>query len=403
MELALILHNETAGFKIRRGQLMTHNSFIQFPNTETLKIARQGKALGRKLKFLARRDGQCVSKEVFIIQEPYIGHVFIQVDRPTFMPGEEVKFRVVAFDDDTKPIEMNNIKVVVEDSDGKEVITFKQFSETDQLFKSYGLYEKTFKVDESVRDGRWRISVKIDDNDNLFAEKYFEVSRKEAPLYEIKLEFPKVMYMKDKEFTVSISSVFKFGSFVKGAAKLNFTNEDGEELYSDRFAVDTKVKKTYHLGDDLQINYISGQEFIVNIFAEYTDNSLGTARNITKKMKILKDLTYEISLAKPHSLRPGFKYQVIVSVKDPFGRTISNSGRNNVKLSASYIKNDGTKMDSNVMAAPIKNSVAEFVLLTSNEVERINLSVKYLESKITEVITKESVFTPSLRIYVNNE
>jgi MG2 domain len=402
MELAVIFNNETAGFKIRRGQLMTQNSFIQFSKTGIIKPS-QGKAASRTLKFLARRDGQCVSKEVFILQEPYIGHVFIQVDRPTFMPGEEVKFRVVAFDDDTKPIEMNNIKVVVEDSEGKVAQTFKLTSETDEHeFKSYGLYENTFKIYNHTRDGRWRISTKINDNDILFAEKYFEVSRKEAPLYEIKLDVPKLVFLKKKFINIDISAVFKFGSFAKGIAKLTFTNQHGDELYEERFILDTKIRKSYGIKEDLRVRFNSNS-YLLNVGLEFTDDSVGTTQTLNRQVKILQSVAYEISVTKPYKLKENARFQLNVKVKDSFGLTIMDSGRNEMKIEVVYFKKDGDIISTENSVSYIKNFNAIFRLQTPSETEKLDYKVTYLGSEASEIVLKDTSTLPSLRVYIDNE
>lgn len=288
VDVAVTFRDRFAGYKIH--QFSSRHSLIEFPKSEAIKNLFSDKITGSQLKFLARHEGQCVSQEVFIMQAPYIGHVFIQLDRSTYMPGDEVKFRVLAMDNHAKPIDINNIEVMVLDKNGREVFKFDEFStENEQLFKTFGFYENSFTIDSWISDGTWQISAKIDDNENFYAEKLFEVSQEQSLMYEFRLDVPEEVNIEDEQITVEVSGRYKFGEFAKGYARLKFTNaKNGEELYIDYFMVDTKVRKTYNINEDLGIDFILGNSFNVAIKAEFCDDATGLPQTLEKQVKFVK-------------------------------------------------------------------------------------------------------------------
>lgn len=208
-DLAVIFKDSNAGFKISTTQTSTTSNLITFNNNAWIRTS-TGRVAGSTLKFLGRQEGECVSKEVDILQTPYTAHVFIQLDRPTFMPGEQVKFRVIAFDGETKPIDLSAIEVKIINSVGQEVALFDEFEDDEQeLFKKYGLYENIFWLDDNTFEGDWKISAIIDGNEDLSAEKIFTVSKKAAPLYDFTVNLPDVIVLSDIDFTIDIAARYR--------------------------------------------------------------------------------------------------------------------------------------------------------------------------------------------------
>jgi hypothetical protein len=216
------------------------------------------------------------------------------------------------------------------------------------------------------------------------------------------LDIPQVVFKKDKIINAEIWAKYKFGTPVKGYAKVSFIDQSNNELFSDNFRVDSKMKRTYNIEDDLNIAFIAGRELLINVTVEFTDDSSKGIRTINKQLKILPDMRYEISLDNPHSLKPGFHHKVIATVRDPYGHIITNSGSNYVKLNTKFIKSKGSAVDE-LKSGKIQNSVAEFSLSVPDNVVRIEIKATYLTSSVSTKISKDGSSTPSLRVFIKNQ
>lgn len=405
--IAVSFRDEVAGYKIHEGQQSSQNVLVQFVNGgKTYKgtTKKNKKSVnGHPLNVLVRKDGQCVSNEVLIAHVEQESHVFIQLDKPIYNPMDEVKFRVIVFDGDTKGIGINNINVTIEDATGNLMETYTKLK--GEQFISKGLYENTFSIAEQVNLGYWKISAKINNNARIYAGKNFLVNKIEIPFYELKLNVPEVVYRDDKKFDVEIYGFYRFGEYAKGSAKITVENYQNPSrptvLFSDNIKIDSKVIKTLRIREDLKIMHFASPFATLKIDIVFHDDATRTKQHNSKFVKVYQKKEHQIIIKKPFPYTPGLNFKIDVLIKDWNGRTISSS--TTPVIVNCYIKRNGFFATNGVITGYLSNNVASFEIETISEVKEMVLEVKYAQSNQTERIREDIQVTDSLRVFVKPE
>lgn len=404
----MTFRNETAGFKIREDQETSQNVMVKFDyggkitrstknviNKENVKR----KQYGHPLDILVGQNGKCLSKQVLIANIPHESHVFIQLDKPIYKPRDEIKFRIIAFDGDTKGIGINNIEVIIRDADGNSLKKFDQLEK--QTFKNKGLYEDTFIIAEEVNLGNWKISAKINNNDEIYGEKYFPVEKVSIPFFEVKIEVPEVAYKTDKKFDVTISGVYRFGEYAKGKAIISVKNYDNpsspSELFTDNINVDAKVTKSLRFLEDLKIRIIHNDYVTLQIVVMYADDATDIKKNSSKLMKVYLKREHQIIIKKHFSYTPGLTFKIDVLIKDSNGLTLTSSAQ---PVELNYQAVASTKKGTKVVK--LSRGVASFEIETFKNDKAVDIEVKYLQAHKKERIREEAELkiTDSLRVFV---
>jgi MG2 domain len=159
------------------------------------------------LSMTAMRGRKCSTKSVKIDQIFSKFLTFIQLDKGAYVPGENVKFRIIFTDLSGRPFHLNSLSIKVTDPYGK---TAKEFGDSRKVIK--GTFEENLQLEAESSVGDWLISVTVDGKKSEKAEKTFKVEKVSVPLFQIFIE------------SGEIFAKYWFGGRVTGRGKITSDN-----------------------------------------------------------------------------------------------------------------------------------------------------------------------------------
>ncbi|XP_040844315.1 complement C4-A-like isoform X1 [Ochotona curzoniae] len=158
------------------------------------------------------------------------GHIFLQTDQPIYNPGQGVRYRIFALDQDMRP-SVDAMTVTVENSRGflvqKKVVRIS----------SKLLFQDDFVIPDISEPGTWRISARFSDSLNSSSSTQFEVKKYVLPNFEVKIipGKPYILTTADylDEIQLDIQARYMYGQPVQGVAYVRFglLDEDGEKTF----------------------------------------------------------------------------------------------------------------------------------------------------------------------------
>lgn len=358
------------------------------------------------LKVLVSQNNMCLSKSIPIKLNKKLYSVIIQLNKPVYKPEDLVQFKVVAIDADTKPIKMNSIEVIVEDSKGNLIHNFNTFNEDQLEFKEVGFFEDYFTLGE-VLPGKYKISAKINNSPNIYTENFFTVTEQRKPFFEVKIEAPDFVFYDEKELEVSIFGRYKFGEYVKGVASIsvkNYTNPaDSNEIYKEQFQIGpSKVIKRISFEEDLKLNLLPNGYFDIKIDVDILDDASKVLSTSSKNVRIMQKKEPSIHILKPYSHTPGVIYKFDVIIKEWNGRLITAS-LSPVVVNYQLLDKDEQVLGLGEKHDLINDGVASFEVETTKNITKINLDVKYLNAKTTDVVIEDQEVAEQLRVFVDSK
>lgn len=407
IDIVVKFRTEEGFFKIRRDQVTQLNNIVTFeqagvkPKGKDKLHKYENKLSGYPLKILARQGGKCVSKEIVIVNTPRENHVFIQLDKPIYKPGDEVKVRVIVFDHDTKPIGINSIELEVRDSERNLVDRRTDLS--GQNYNYLGFFEDIIPLGDYINLGLWNFTVKVNQNPNMVANKQVQVDKSKLPFYQVILNTKETVFLSERTFKVEFYGKYAFGEYAKGTAMLNITNaKTGIEMYSKNFQkIEAITTKSIDIANDLNIYTIPKGELDVNVTVKFLDSASSKKEAVTKFVTIKAVKKYSLEIIKAYPFQEGFDYNFDVVVKDPEGNILSFTS-DPVEMSYQMQLSTGNSIDG-TSHVPVENNVASFNIKAINGVKEIKIIVKYLKSKIEETIKPDLALTQAFRVTVSEK
>ncbi|XP_046398811.1 alpha-2-macroglobulin-like protein 1 isoform X2 [Ischnura elegans] len=177
-------------------------------------------------------------KEIFIDQNPHV--VFIETDKPTYKPGQEVKFRVMTVKHNLSPVKGPIQKIWLENPSGVRMAQWLRVP------TELGLAQLTFQLSPEPVLGNWVIKVQRSKNQTLETQT-FEVKEYVLPKFEVTINPPSYVLADTESITWQICAKYSYGKPVKGKLEVlaepivPYWRHHGQEL--------RKVNKKYELNE----------------------------------------------------------------------------------------------------------------------------------------------------------
>ncbi|CAG0898545.1 unnamed protein product [Darwinula stevensoni] len=139
----------------------------------------------------------------------YQNLLFVQTDKSLYLPGQDVRFRILVLDAALKPLDDQVREVWVEDPSGIRIAQWTEPSST------AGFIQLQFQLAQEPPLGNWRIKVDAKGRKRE-EEKQFEVSEYVLPKYSVDIQAPKVFLGDASTLDLNICARFTHGGAVEG-------------------------------------------------------------------------------------------------------------------------------------------------------------------------------------------
>uniref|UniRef100_A0A7N5JHF9 Ovostatin-like n=1 Tax=Ailuropoda melanoleuca TaxID=9646 RepID=A0A7N5JHF9_AILME len=138
--------------------------------------------------------------------------VFVQTDKSTYNPGQNVKFRTVALDTDLKPVNKMYTSIYIQDPKGNRIAQWLNQK------ASFGILQLEFPTVEDANLGTYQIIVEDKPKSNAYH--WFSLEQYVLPRYEVTIEAPKKVSPFDEEIRLHACAKYTYGQPVQGKVQL---------------------------------------------------------------------------------------------------------------------------------------------------------------------------------------
>ncbi|XP_007483637.1 complement C4 [Monodelphis domestica] len=180
------------------------------------------------------------------------GHLFLQTDQPIYNPGQRVRFRVFALDENMRP-STDTLTITVQNSHGLQI-------RKKNMLSKHSIFQDDFVIPDISEPGTWRISARFSDSLGSNSSTEFEVKKYVLPNFEVKI-IPKESYILvapdvDVQIQLNVQAKYVYGKSVQGVAYVRFgvLDENGEKKFL------RGLEKQSKLADGLCSITLSGNE-----------------------------------------------------------------------------------------------------------------------------------------------
>ncbi|XP_068199390.1 CD109 antigen [Antennarius striatus] len=237
---------------------------------------------------------------------------FIQTDRWTYQPGQEVKIRGVSISPDGKPYD-GPVDLVIRDPHKNAL---RQWLGLDSTL---GVVSQRFNLSDNPPLGKWSIIATVN---GVATEKHFKVAFYVLPKFEVVVHVPSRVY-RDETVWGSVSAKYSYGKPVLGWMNVTFFyNYNGyEDVFHDYrdVMIDGEADFMFDVPDHEMMSRRSlemlpyGKEFVV-VVAHVTEELSGLTYYSRAKVCLTRSM-YDVSfLNHPTVLRPSMNFHAMLKV-----------------------------------------------------------------------------------------
>nr|XP_044612248.1 pregnancy zone protein-like isoform X1 [Equus asinus] len=159
---------------------------------------------GPTLQFINRKSVQITQAESL---------VFVQTDKPTYKPGQTVRFRIVSVDVSFHPLNEMFPVVYIENPKRNRIFQWQS------LKLQGGLSQLSLPLSAEPALGPYKVVLQKESGRKI--EHSFEVIEYVLPKFEVQVKMPKTIGFLDKEFVVSVCGLYTYGKPVSGLVTIN--------------------------------------------------------------------------------------------------------------------------------------------------------------------------------------
>lgn len=266
--------------------------------------------------------------------------VFVQTDKSIYKPSDNIQFRVLALDAETKPLSTSNIEMFISDGADNRV---KQF-DTPKFHK--GVFQSELQLSDSPVLGTWKIHVKVDGGEETI--KSFDVAEYVLPKFEVSIDSNPNVTFKDGKIRATVNAKYTFGKIAKGNATV--TAEVVDQYSCGNFGwhqapAAIKIEKTvevdgkkfveFDIENDLKI-IDTASEKTIKLVASFKEELSGKEATATANVKI-HVTPHKIELKKSsEKFKPALPFEVTAIIQHHDKNAPVTDDKNAVKFSVTY-------------------------------------------------------------------
>nr|UIO57921.1 complement protein C3-2 [Biomphalaria glabrata] len=317
-------------------------------------------------------------KEILLTFRQSSGYIFIQTDKPIYTPGQTVKFRVIAVDEDQR-LSKHHLKVdIIND---QQVTVDRMRYSAEDAFKG-----QNFELPKDIAPGRWYISANfegLDSNYRLAHNVSIEVREYVLPRFSATLHANTSVITKDsKALKLTVTSKYVFGRPVHGNVEIHLGILDNNKLLP--HAVLRGKLQNGQFSQDVDVNILTLSKLM------YTSNQRlhvgvnviekGTFENytLTDSSIFISHPYYIVDLkSSKEFFKPGFSYTLKAVIKTKVPLTVSHL---DLYIFAEFLDANDNIIKSVSEKVPImKNTIVTQDFITPKTAEKINFKVHVVD------------------------
>ncbi|XP_073673455.1 alpha-2-macroglobulin-like protein 1 [Garra rufa] len=161
-----------------------------------------------------------LNKTTKILIIPPRNPLFIRSDKPIYKPGQTIKFRIVSLDSNLLP--RNQVLRTVELQDPNFNRIGQWLNQTIRI----GILDLSHSMSPEAAQGYYTINAWDDKNQQI--SHVFEIQEYVLPKYEVNIDFPSVITVKDKEVTLKVCAKYTYGKPVLGSVNAEVCVKSGD-------------------------------------------------------------------------------------------------------------------------------------------------------------------------------
>ncbi|XP_052431625.1 alpha-2-macroglobulin [Carassius gibelio] len=246
----------------------------------------------QKMKVELQGESFKLSEERKVMFRYYHPLTFIQTDKPIYIPGQTVNFRVVTMDTNLAPLDQQYGSVVLEDNQGNRIGQWTNVSSTRWIL------QRSYELNPETRQGVYRLKTYIGDR---MISHDFEVKKYVLPKFEVTIKRPNKVSVDEEELVIEVCGKYTYGQPVPGKSWVKVCRNilpyhyasDSNPLCLEET---TEIKKTGCAIHTIDVSVFLNSTLKTNLqnslHVEATVTEEGTEITMTKSETI--SLTYEI-------------------------------------------------------------------------------------------------------------
>ncbi|KAM6988646.1 alpha-2-macroglobulin-like [Tautogolabrus adspersus] len=158
------------------------------------------------------RGATFYSKEVRkVLIKAYQPSTFVQTDKPIYLPGQTVNFRVVSLDSKLRPVNRLYTVIEIEDSASNRIGQWLQKESNGKIL------QLSYSLNSEAREGTYNVIVSIGDEKIVHN---FKVEKYVLPRFEVKIDAAGEVSIGQEDIKVEVCAKYTYGQPVPGNVKI---------------------------------------------------------------------------------------------------------------------------------------------------------------------------------------
>ncbi|KAM4628384.1 alpha-2-macroglobulin-like [Polymixia lowei] len=150
-----------------------------------------------------------------VMIKPYRPATFIQTDKPIYLPGQTVQFRVISLDSRFRSVSELYETIELMDSNRNRIGQWLNTTSNGKIL------QLSHTLNSEAPEGTYRIQVWIHQNRNRNFIHTFKVEKYVLPKFDVKVEASEEISIRQEEFEIQVCSTYTYGPPVPGTAEVN--------------------------------------------------------------------------------------------------------------------------------------------------------------------------------------
>ncbi|XP_053687074.1 thioester-containing protein 1 allele S3-like [Sabethes cyaneus] len=318
-----------------------------------------------KLSMRSTEDAFSFEDVVDLVYDPMEIHVLIQTDKPVYRPGDMIRFRVVAINEDTKPVtDVNTVKVKLIDAIGK---TFRQWP---YARLKNGMFDSVVQLPALPVNGNWTFSS---------IEKAVLVEEYVLPKFFVRAFPPEILLIPKKKVRIAVEAVDIFGMQVEGNVQVDLyiDKQSKKPDYSRVMPTSGVAVVEFDLRKELKVEDKKHGFKDVLVKAQVTEINTNHTVNQERVIPVFMH-PYKISANLMPNFMSNVPFPVEISLVDHYGKPVSNGQYGEITViyegpnllsEAELVERFDERFD--------KYGIASFILRPPMNADRMTIRVKY--------------------------
>ncbi|KAK9962090.1 hypothetical protein ABG768_007472 [Culter alburnus] len=245
----------------------------------------------QKMKVELQGETFKMTEERKVMFKPYHPLTFIQTDKPIYLPGQTVNFRVVTMDTNFTPLDQQYSSVILEDSQGNRIGQWTNVSSTRWIL------QRSYELNPEARQGIYKLKAFISDR---MISHHFEVKKYVLPKFEVTVKSPNKVSVEEEELIIEVCGKYTYGQPVPGKSwvKVCRKNLSYQRHHTNPVCLEEtiEIKNTgcavHTLDTSIFLNATLKDRLLNSLNVEAMVTEEGTEITMTKSKSV--SLTYEI-------------------------------------------------------------------------------------------------------------